>query len=133
MKRTSTSSVPTTSKRCASEHDEQCALIDWARRVGSRKWPELNWLFAIPNGGARHPAVAMKLKAEGVVSGVPDLALLVPRRGNHGLLIELKGLGGRVTEEQQGWIDNLVAEGYCACVCRGWDEARLLIEWYLTK
>lgn len=129
------SSVPTTSKRCASEHDEQCALIDWARRVGSRKWPVLNWMYAVPNGGHRHPAVAAKLKAEGVTAGVPDVHLDTARHGYHGLKIEMKRRDARlsnISDDQQGWIEYYRSEGYFPAVCFGWDEARSIIEWYLT-
>lgn len=43
-----------------SEHDEQKALIKWARSKG------IELLFAIPNGGYRAISVAKRLKAEGV-------------------------------------------------------------------
>ena len=54
-----------------SEHDEQVLIFKWAR-LSEGRWPELALLFAIPNGGHRHKAVAAKLKAEGVRAGVPD-------------------------------------------------------------
>jgi hypothetical protein len=48
-----------------SEHDQQVALFTWANQNLDR-YPVLRWMFAVPNGGHRHPAVAGKLKAEGV-------------------------------------------------------------------
>ena len=51
------------------EHQEQKTLIKWCEYKGH----PYNLIFAIPNGGQRHKAVAAKLKAEGVKSGVPDL------------------------------------------------------------
>ena len=46
-----------------SEHDEQVALFEWAAMNRSRI-PELKLMFAIPNGGHRHKAVAGKMKAD---------------------------------------------------------------------
>ncbi len=115
----------------ASEHAEQVALFRWAEFARARL-PELALLFAIPNGGHRHKAIAAKLKAEGVRRGVPDLCLPVPRNGAHGLWIELKTQTGRPTPEQQIWIHALRREGYAAKICRGWEEARSVIENYLT-
>ena len=60
------------------EHESQVAVINWCR-MARKDYPEAQRIFAIPNGGARHVAVAIKLKAEGVRQGVPDLCLPVPR------------------------------------------------------
>ncbi|MHB0967410.1 MAG: VRR-NUC domain-containing protein [Bellilinea sp.] len=109
----------------ASEHDEQVALFEWASYH-----PELRFMFAIPNGGARHPAVAVKLKAEGVKRGVPDIFLPLARGGYYGLFIELKTETGRPTREQREWIRALLEENYLAIVCKGMDEAKRWIESY---
>lgn len=111
------------------EHAEQVNLVKWFdlqhKALRGR-------LVAIPNGGDRHPVVAAKLKAEGVRKGYPDLQLLVPANGYHGLLIELKRVkGGRVEPEQADWLDWLNQQGYMAIVCRGADEAREAIKGYL--
>ena len=77
-----------------SEHDEQVALFQWAGyQLGA--CPELALMFAIPNGGDRHPAVAGKLRDEGVKAGVPDIFLPVPRGKYHGMFY-----GNEVWEEQ---------------------------------
>ena len=74
-----------------SEDSHQIALMAWANDSETRKiYPELEWLFHIPNGGSRHKIEAGKLKAMGVKPGVPDLALLVPKGPYNGLFIELK-------------------------------------------
>ena len=115
-----------------SEHDEQVALFRWARLAEGR-YPELALLHAIPNGGARHIAVARKLKAEGVKSGVPDICLPVARGGYHGLYVELKHGSNKPTPEQQAWLERLTAEGYCAEVAWEFEGARELIEAYLRE
>lgn len=119
------------SMRVPTEHEEQVALFQWVRvAAGSR--PALNLLYAIPNGGHRHKAVAAKLAAEGVKPGVPDLCLPVARGEFHGLYIELKrAKGGTVSAGQKAWLGDLSAEGYCAMRCNGWDEARQALTTYL--
>lgn len=116
----------------AKEHDEQSALFRWAF-FAMAKHHELSLLYAIPNGGHRHKAVAKRMKAEGVRAGVPDLCLPVPRNGYHGLYVEMKAGRGRPTHQQQRWIDALACQGYKAVVCYGWQHAKNVIEEYLDS
>lgn len=113
------------------EHLEQTQLLAWARYQRFNGTPIADDLHAIPNGGQRHPAVAAKLKAEGVTSGIPDLMLTIPVPPYHGLFIELKARGGRLTDNQRDHIERLRARGYHAVCCVGFDEARVAIERYL--
>lgn len=113
------------------EAEEQTALFRWAayNRV---KYPELDLMFHIPNGGSRNPIEARHLKEQGVKPGVPDICLPVPNIKHTALYIELKRRkGGRVSEDQRGWIAALNRVGCRAVVCHGWDEAREEIERYL--
>ena len=119
------------------EHDEQVALFAWAAE-NEAAHPELRNLFAVPNGGARHPAVAAQLKAEGVRRGVPDVFLAVMRRGNDGrtwggLFVEMKRKPNKPTPEQEEWIARLRASGYMAVVCYGAQEAEQCIMAYLVQ
>lgn len=116
--------------RTSSEHNEQVALMQWASLYCSRV-PELGLLYAVPNGGHRHPAVAAKMKAEGQRAGVPDLCLPIARRHYHGMYIELKAAGGRPTAAQQEWLNALRAQGYWADICVGWQAAAREICHYL--
>lgn len=109
------------------EHKEQKALIEWCDRMG----PPESLIFAIPNGGHRHVAVAAKLKAEGVRAGIPDLFLPIPNNYFHGLFIEMKTKTGRPTQAQADRVAQLNKHGYCAVVCYGWDSARARIKDYL--
>ena len=113
-----------------SEHDEQKKLFQWAR-LSEGRWPELALLFAIPNGGKRHIAVARKLKAEGVKAGVPDICLPVGRGGWNALYIELKHGRNKATQAQAKWIADLSAYGNRAEVAYEFEGAKALIEDYM--
>jgi hypothetical protein len=114
------------------EHYEQVALLEWAW-ARLQVFPELEMLFAIPNGGHRKASVAGKLRAEGVKRGVPDICLPVARGGYHGLFIEMKAVDGRPTADQKNWIAMLNMQGYRATVCKGWEAARDEIVAYLAE
>lgn len=115
------------------ESQLQQALFQWWAYAHAGLYCPRELLFAIPNGGARHIATAMRLKREGVTPGVPDIMLAAPARGAYGLFIELKaGNAGRVSAEQRRMIDLLNHHGYRAEVCRTLDQATALITNYLT-
>lgn len=112
------------------EHGEQVSLIAWARE-NEAKWPELRWLFAIPNGGLRAKATARKLRLEGVKPGVSDLFLPVPRGNSHGLWIEMKAGRNKQTPEQLHFRRDMLAAGYAAVVCWSFETARDIVISYL--
>ena len=113
------------------EDEEQIAVMQWAEFQMGR-WPELQWLFHIPNGGKRSKVEAARFKAMGVKPGVPDLCLAVPRNGYHGLYIEMKRReGGKLSADQKKWIDGLQENGYCVHRCDGCHEAEAVLEAYL--
>ena len=118
----------------ASESDEQQSLLRWATLFTPR-YPDLQWLAAIPNGGHRHKATAGRMKAEGVKAGYPDLLLDVARGGYFGLRIELKRQrksDSRTSPRQVQWHDRLRGQGYRVEVCLGWEAARDVIVAYLA-
>lgn len=110
---------------------EQATLFNWAK-MQSWKYPELDLMYHIPNGGKRSASEAARFKAEGVKSGVPDIFLPVPRGGKHGLYIEMKRQkGGSVSDNQEDWIGKLREQGYQVEVCKGWEAASKVIVSYL--
>ncbi len=115
------------------EHAEQTALMHWWRaacRTIDGYTPDV-LLFAIPNGGDRHPAVAAKLRAEGVLPGVPDLFLAASRGGASGLWIEMKRVGGRVSPDQTAVHSKLANEGFAVAVAFGWVQASIAVRSFL--
>jgi len=112
------------------EHNEQVALFQWAAYSES-SIPQLRYLFAIPNGGHRHKAVAARMKAEGVKAGVPDIFLAYPTGEYCGLFIEMKFGTNKPTEKQNEWLSMLERAGYMTVVCYGFEDAKREILEYL--
>lgn len=111
-----------------SEHDEQVALFEAIKFL---QYPELEWLFAIPNGGARHPAVGKRMKDEGVKAGVWDIMLPVARNGYHGLFIEMKYGANKLSEKQVEFEKHLIQEGYKTHIAYDWQEALEYLKKYI--
>lgn len=115
----------------AAEHQEQKALMEWVE-IAKNQYPQLKALFAIPNGEKRDISVAKRLKAEGVSAGVPDLFLAHPTFFFNGLFVEMKRKGGKISQEQQGWIERLNCNGYQVSVCYSAGEAIEVIKKYIS-
>lgn len=124
--------------KAGTEHAEQAALFCWAA-TQTKVLPGIDIMHAIPNGGERNKAVAGKLKAEGVKSGVPDIFLPAPIGPWHGLYIELKRRGrereknGGCSPVQVEYMDRLRFNGYCCFVCYGWEHAADIVRAYLRS
>lgn len=112
------------------EADQQRKLFQWTTFIRV-KYPEIDLMFHIPNGGSRNKLEAANLKKQGVKAGVPDLFLPVSRGGYHGLFVELKYGKNKPTEKQTKWLTNLNEQGYAVAVCYGCDEASEKILKYL--
>ena len=109
------------------EHEIQVNCVNYFRL----RYPK-GLIYAIPNGGQRNVIVAAKLKAEGVLSGVPDLHIPMAKKDFHGLYIELKnGKAGKVSDNQQTIMEKLQSEGYRCEVCRSFEEFKTIIDNYM--
>lgn len=87
-----------------------------------------------PNEGKREPRQGAILKRMGMRTGFPDFFIYEARGGYYGLAIELKRVkGGRITDEQRKCLRELMDKGYYAAVCRGFDEAKAVIDRYLQN
>lgn len=118
------------------EEIEQARLIKWSHKREVRElMPDLEWLYHTPNGGRRDSFAAAQMTALGVSRGVPDLLLPVrvtgENGGHAGLVIEMKAEKGRLTADQERWLEHYSKEGWDAHVCRSADEARAVICTYL--
>lgn len=113
------------------EHELQVSCVSEFRL----RHPEMaDLLIAIPNGGKRSKITAGKLKAEGVVAGVPDLMLCVPRGKYHGMFIEMKnGHRNQPTDSQKRMMRLLTRQGYYCTVVRDRDEFFTQIVWYFNN
>lgn len=114
----------------SSEGSQQKAVMVWAAS-NFAQYPQLKYLFHIPNGGTRDIREAVELKAQGVKAGVPDLFLPWPTALHHGCFIEMK-VGKNITsDEQEDWLTYLFGVGYHTAVCYSWTEARDVLVNYM--
>lgn len=125
MKKNKKDSGSTPAMESPTEHQIQCAVIDFCALKGIP-------IFAIPNGGFRHITTAKKLQREGVKSGVPDLFIPVIRPQYGGMFLEMKRKGGKLSDVQKFWLNQLEEEGYRVKVAFSVDEAIKAIEEYVA-
>jgi len=108
------------------EETDQIKLAVWLGKMGIR-------FNASANGGKRNYWEAVKFKRMGVSAGYPDIEVPLPSGPYHGLYIELKReSGGKVSSQQQDWLDYLNAKGYYAKVAYGFEEAKRIVLEYLA-
>lgn len=114
------------------EHQEQCAVIQWWRSAHLQyNVPEFA-LFAVPNGGARDAITGARLKAEGVRRGALDLILALPSAAYAGLFIELKVRDNQPSDAQKAFVEYLNGAGYKAVVHWSADAVIAEIRGYLA-
>lgn len=88
-------------------------------------------IFAVPNGGSRHPAEAINLKKQGVKPGVADVILLIPKKGYASLCIEFKTASGTQSKEQKEFQKQVEGCGSKYVIVRNVTEAVKEMSWYL--
>jgi hypothetical protein len=131
-----------------SEHQIQCAIVEWANIFTIEKYEQsingglilikrkiIDYLLAVPNGGNRSITEALRLKREGVKRGVSDLFFAHPSFGRgffyHGLWIEVKSKKGKLRKEQKEWMLFMSNVGYKCVEVRTVDEGIQAIKDYL--
>lgn len=112
------------------EHDIQSAFFDWVR-LAKNMHPVLKLMFAVPNAGKRSFKTAARMKAEGLVSGVPDVMFPVARRGFNGLAMEFKRPKQTPTENQLEFMDGLQKENWLVVVVTDSEAAIRTVKDYL--
>lgn len=113
-----------------SEDTEQINVITWSKyRCGA--YPELKLLHHCPNGGSRNEREAVKFKQMGVLAGVSDLHLPVPKGVYASLYIEMKYGNGRLEESQKRFLHMAAGAGNFCAVCYDAQTAINVIEEYI--
>lgn len=116
--------------RNMSEHDEQVRFFT-ILSLFSGKYPQLDYIFAVPNGGARHIVVAQKMKAEGQKKGVPDILICLPRQGYTGLAIEMKFHPKKQSPEQKQYQTVMTQAGWLYVLAYSCKEAVTAVGQYM--
>lgn len=103
-----------------SEHSLQISAADFLRKA----LPSRAVFFHVPNGELRDKRTAAKLKAYGVLPGVPDFIVICD-----GKLIglELKAPKGRASPEQVAIGDAFVANGFNWQIVRSLEEVERVL------
>ena len=81
----------------------------------------------------KSPREGRKFKLMGVRKGVPDLFLSIPNKDYHGLYIELKKPGGKLSLEQIDNKDRFEAYGYEFYIIDTFDDFVRYVTEYLAN
>ncbi|HEY3526383.1 MAG TPA: VRR-NUC domain-containing protein [Nitrososphaeraceae archaeon] len=143
MEQSQKSIKSTKRKRNYEEDREQTFFFNWLSC-----YPKIRELtFAIPNGGSRSRKEVInkygkkivispegrRLKGMGVTRGFLDVITLIPSKGYHAFLLEMKSNTGKLSPEQAAFIERVEPLGYCCRVAKSWVEARSHLMEYLDK
>lgn len=114
-----------------SEDTEQINVVTWSKyRCGA--FPELKLLHHCPNGGSRNEREAVKFKQMGVLAGVSDLHLPVPKGAYASLYIEMKYENGRLEDSQKRFLHAAADVGNFCVVCYDAQAAISVIDEYIN-
>jgi hypothetical protein len=105
-----------------SEHVIQCKAVQWIKQYT----PYV--VYAVPNGGKRGKLEAMRLRAEGVLAGIPDLH--IPALA---LYIEMKTAVGKVSPVQKDVHEQLRRDGQAVHVCRSLEDVQDIVSVYMER
>lgn len=113
-------------KRKQEERDLQVRCVAWLINRNILR-------YKIHNEGKRHPHQAREIKAQGLLSGAPDLCIPKMRKSYGGLYIEFKSQSGKLTDNQVWVHDELRKEGYRVEVIKNWEQFMDLIKNYFSE
>src|SRR5512136_1210504 len=119
----------------SSEDAHQMRLFEWANQQKDKPVLQSKLFFAIVNEnkvcGKGGSITGAKHKAMGKKAGVADVMLAYPNHMFHGLFLELKRPGGKQSEEQKVFQQQVEAVGYRYKLCFSWLDASQAILEYL--
>lgn len=98
--------------RLPTEDEEQMDFVRWFRR----RYPAV-LIHSIPNEGKRSKGLGVRMKAMGMVAGIPDTH--IPGWGARGFWIEIKAHDGRLSDVQRIVQAQLRKEGDTVATCWG--------------
>ncbi len=108
------------------EEEEQIIFVEWL------KYHHI-FFYHSPNGGYRRFSEAKRFKKMGVIAGIPDICIPMPKLPFHGMYIELKRRKGGVCSEAQKWcLQELSRLGYATFVAHGADNAIKAVQDYFN-
>ena len=104
------------------EHKLQVAIVKWL------DFTQDFYYFAIPNGGARHRLVAIKLKMEGAKAGVADMFWMVHNKNWKGIFVEVKIDKGKQQPNQKSFENICYCSGYYYAIVKSIEDCENLIK-----
>lgn len=112
------------------ESKTQKAFVEWFRY----QFPQYKLLLvSIPNGGKRSKITASIMKAEGQISGAPDLFLFLQRCGYGGFAIETKTATGTQSDAQKAWQAEAEKQGYLYQIIRDVEVFKVKVTEYILN
>lgn len=117
------------------KHEEdriQETFFSWIETCRYGDLPLRNFCFAIPNGGNRNVREAARFKKQGVLAGVADVFLAIPKHGKCGLWIEFKFGDNRLSDEQSLFRRSMLSVNYEHVICYSFEDGQEETVLYLT-
>lgn len=109
----------------ATEYQEQCMVVEYLDLLMQQG--KVIVFSAVPNNTyTKSWSQLRKQKMEGVRPGVPDLIIVTPTTV---LFLEMKRVsGGKIGDQQKVWLEALPHKEVVARVCKGFDEAKVVVD-----
>lgn len=115
-----------------SEDAELIAFFDWLSWQIKRN-PILEVVHHVENERRCTPVQGARRKRKGVRSGIPDIVAPIPSNDYHGLYIEMKRKGGKVSDSQERIMAVLSALGYSVKIAYSADQAIQIFKDYFYE
>lgn len=107
------------------ESEVQALVFKYLEDRGLDSHPSLSGIKAKSWGQIRF------IKSQGIRKGHPDLMIEEPAGKYQMLYLELKKIGGKLSDDQKEWIKRHIAKGHAVSVSYGYYDAIYKIEKYL--
>ena len=120
-----------------SEWHEQRDIVKWYKET----WPEHSQALRVSmnginlGGGQRAAIMIKQMRAQGMVDGEADIAILIPKPPFGCLILEHKASDSahKLTEEQGTYLEYHNSIGNCAAMTKGIDAAKAAITTYMES